>query len=112
MSEIDYSPRERTGLIAFGLIGFFGLNTLFGYAVITRPQAMWDALENPVSLVFIIEAFMLLGLFAYLFGKWGVSCMGWIAFDLLSLLGSMAFAIPVALLWKCKHALPESREHL
>lgn len=110
--NIEYTPRERIGLIIFGIVGFFGLNALFGYALLTRPQAMWEAFENPVSLVFIFEAFMLLGLFAYLFGKWGVSRVGWKAFVLLSLLGSMAFAVPVVLLWKRKGAVPSPGEHL
>ena len=109
MPEIEYTRRERIGLMAFGLVGFLGLNSLFIYAVVTRPQAMWEALENPVSLVFIIEAFMLLGLFAYLFGKWRVSGIGWKAFVVLSLLGSMAFAVPVALLCRGKPGVPRSR---
>jgi hypothetical protein len=97
---IEYTPRERAALITFGAVGFFGLNGLFAYAILLKPQAMWEAMENPVSLVFMIEAFMLLGLFAYLFGRWGVSRWGWKAFVAFSLLGSMAFAIPVVLLAK------------
>ncbi len=109
---IEYTPGERAALIAFGAVGFLGLNTLFAYALLTRPQAVWEALENPVSLVFILEAFMLLGLFAYLFGRWGVTRWSWKAFVALSLLGSMAFAIPVVLLWKRGRALPQSPERL
>jgi len=109
---IHYTPRERSALIGFSLVGLIGLNSLFIYAILTRPQAMLDALENPVSLVFIVEAFMLLGLFAYLLGKWGVSRLGWKWFVALSLLGSMAFAVPVVLLWKRRGAVPEPGEHL
>ncbi len=46
-----------------------------------------------------MEALVLVAALGYLFGRWGVSRLGWGWFVFLSLLGSLAFAIPVALLY-------------
>jgi hypothetical protein len=49
---------------------------------------------------FVVEALLLTGVLAYLLVKWQVTKLsrGW--FVLLSLVGSLAFAIPVAVLWR------------
>ena len=56
-------------------------------------------MSNPLALAFISEALVLVGVVAYLLSKWGVSRMSWQWFVILSLLGSIAFALPVVLLW-------------
>ena len=53
-----------------------------------------------VAQPFILEAMVLVGVIAYLLSKWGVSRMSWQWFVILALLGSIAFALPVVLLWK------------
>ncbi len=58
-----------------------------------------SALENPVSAAFIIEAFLLMGALSYLLTKWRVARLHWGWFIVLSLLGSMGFALPLVLLW-------------
>ncbi len=58
-----------------------------------------DSLCYRMAAVFMVEALVLVGVFAYLFERWEVSRLGWGWFVFLSLLGSMAFAIPVVLLF-------------
>ena len=96
---ITYSPAERAWLWALAVVGFVGVNGAFFYGVITRPNALHDALTNPVSAAFLVEAFLMLAALAYLLGKWGVAQRSWRWFLLLALVGSMAFALPVVLLW-------------
>lgn len=101
-SDFQYSPRERAVLIAAGAFGLVGLNTVFAWAVVFRPESIRAALENPIALAFMAEAFLLLGLFAWLLTKWRVNRLGAGWFVALALLGTMAFALPVVLLWRRK----------
>ena len=96
--EVEYSPRERFWLWALGIFGFVGVNGAFVYGILFDPTALQAAMTNPVAAAFIVEALILVGVFAYLFCKWGVSRIAWGWFVFLSLLGSMAFAIPIVLL--------------
>lgn len=57
--------------------------------------------------MFIAEAILLMGFWAYFLRKWGVARLGWGWFIVLSLLGSMAFAIPVVLLWPRRQKSPQ-----
>ncbi len=98
-SQIEYTRGEKVALIALGVVGLMGINAVFAWAFVFNQQAMWDAVANPVSAVFVAEAFLVMGFLAYFLRKWGVARLGWGWFIVLSLLGSMAFAIPVVLLW-------------
>jgi len=77
---------------------------LFDYEI----EILCEELDSKIYLdakavcAFILEAFLLMGAFAYLLSKWGVSQLHWGWFIGLSLLGSMAFALPVVLLWPKK----------
>lgn len=102
MPPVEYSRGERIALIALGAVGIIALNTVFVYALIWKPEWVTEAHTNPVSAVFIAEAILLMGFWAYLLRKWGVSRLGWGWFIVLSLVGSMAFALPVVLLWPRK----------
>ena len=64
-----------------------------------RPGAFAEAMANPIALAFMGEALVLVGVIAYLLTKWRVCRLSWRWFVFLSLLGSMAFALPVVLLW-------------
>ncbi len=97
--EVAYSRQERFWLWALGIFGFVGINGAFAYGLLFQPDLLQAALTNPVAAAFIVEALVLVGVFAYLFGKWGVSRLGWAWFVIRALLGSMAFAIPVVLLF-------------
>ena len=95
-----YSRSERFWLWALGSFGFVGVNGAFIYSMLYRPDALQAALTNPIAVAFMVEAVVLVGVFAYLFHKWGVSRLGWGWFVFLSYLGSMAFAIPIVLLFR------------
>ena len=102
MENINYSKHERFWLWFLALLGFLIINLAFIYGLLFLPEAMLMAVTNPISAAFILEAFLLMGAFAYLLSKWGVSQLHWGWFIGLSLLGSMAFALPVVLLWPKK----------
>lgn len=97
-SHVEYSKWERAALWAVGAFGFVAVNGAFLYGLLVEPDAVRVALTNPISAAFIAEAFVLMGVFAYLFGKWGVGRLSWRWFVALSLLGSMAFSVPAVLL--------------
>ncbi len=96
---ICYTRTERFWLAALGVFGFFVVNGAFAYGLLFQPDAMTAAWTNPLAAAFMAEAMVLVGVFAYLFERWRVSRLGWGWFVFLSLLGSMAVAIPVVLLF-------------
>jgi hypothetical protein len=96
---MNYTRKERLILWTLSAAGFLGLNTAFIYSLLFQPEAMVTAMQNPISLTFIIESFFLMGALAWLLTKWKVTRLHWGWFIALSLLGSMAFALPVVLLW-------------
>lgn len=100
MSNItEYSERERFWLWCFSVFGFSVVNAAFMYGLLFQSDAMANALTNPIALAFIVEALVLMGVLAYLLSKWRVARLHWGWFVGLSLLGSMAFALPIVLLW-------------
>ena len=84
-------------LAGFGLIA---ANGAFIYGLLFQPNAMRDAMANPIAAAFIVEALVLTWVLAYLLRRWGVSRLSAGGFVALSLIGSLAFALPVALLWR------------
>ena len=100
MSRIEYSPAERGWLTALAVFGFVAVNGAFFYGLLAMPGSLRAALTNPISLAFLVEALLILAALAYFLGKWGVSRLSWRWFLFLSLVGSMAFALPVVLLWR------------
>lgn len=96
--HIEYGRTERLSLWILALVGFVFVNGAFLYALL-RPDVLQAAMANPLALAFMAEALLLMGALAYLLTKWRVSRLGWGWFVVLSLLGSMAFALPVVLLW-------------
>lgn len=102
-----YGPRERFWLRVLAVVALVGVNGAFVYGAVIRPELLRAALANPVALAFMAEALILVGVLAYLFRKWGVSRIGWGWFVLLSFLGSLAFAVPVALLFPRSGSEPE-----
>jgi len=96
--DVEYGSRERFWLWTLAGFGLVVLNGVFVYGLF-EPEVLREALTNPLALVFIGEALLLVAVLAYLLTKWRVSRLSWPWFVLLSLLGSMAFALPVVLLW-------------
>ena len=105
--EIEYQRSERLVLWSLAVIGFVVVNGAFLYGIF-RPGALQEAMANPVALAFMIEAALLMGALAYLLTRWRVNRLSWVWFVLLSLLGSMAFALPIVLLWPRKAGGPHS----
>lgn len=99
MDSSHYSRKERVALWALAGLGLLGINGTYLYGLFFVPGAHAEALGNPIAVAFMIEAFLLLGLLAYLLAKWRVTRLnsGW--FVGLSLLGSIVFALPTVLLW-------------
>jgi cytochrome bd-type quinol oxidase subunit 2 len=95
----EFSPAERIGLIVLAIVSLVGINGVFLWSMTNRPDALQEAMANPVSAAFLVEALVLVLLLAWLFRKWGVSRLGWVWFVLLSFVGSLAFAIPFVLLF-------------
>lgn len=98
----EYGRGERWALALVALSGLVGMNGAFLYGM-TQPDLVAATLANPLALAFVVEAFVLMVVWAYLMAKWGVARLGWPWFVGLSLLGSMAFALPVVLLWPRGH---------
>ena len=106
---VEYTSTERLGLTLIAVVGFAGLNGVFVWAMLTDPEMAMTALRNPVAAAFIIEAFILVGVLAYLLGRWKVSNVHWGWFVLLSIVGGIAFSLPVVLLWSERRARSRSR---
>lgn len=90
----------RTELRILLVLAFFGAlipNGVFLYYFFSSPETTKIALTNPISLVFIIEAFILMFLFAWLLRKMNSKMPSGRIFVVMSLLGTMVFSIPVAL---------------
>jgi hypothetical protein len=105
--DIEYGSSERLLLWSLAVLGFVVVNGAFLYGLL-RPGVLQEALANPVALAFMVEAMVLMGAFAYLLSKWRVSRLSWVWFVLLSLVGSMAFALPIVLLWPRAKGEPRS----
>ena len=98
MNAINRLYPYRLLLYVVGAIGFFGLNGVFLFYALLRPELMVAALENPISLVFVLEAFLMTGFMAWVIGRLGLKKPGWLAFVILSMVGSLAFSVPSFLL--------------
>lgn len=98
MKGTEYGRAERWALVLVAVAGLVGMNGAFVYGLM-QPELVRATLDNPLALAFVVEALVLLPVLAYLLAKWEVARLSWRWFVGLSLLGSMAFALPVVLLW-------------
>lgn len=94
----NFDRHERLWLGILGVVGLVGLNGVFVYSLLYRRDDILSALRNPVALAFIVEAFVVMGLMAWLLGKWQRNRLGWGWFVVLTLIGGLAFGIPAVLL--------------
>lgn len=95
---MEYSRAERNWLWLLAAVGLVGINGVFFWTLYARPDALDAALRNPLAIAFMIEAMLLVVTLAWLFRKVGLTRLGWGWFVVLALVGSLAFAVPVALL--------------
>jgi len=100
MDGIKINKQLRILLWVVAIIGLFGINGVFIYSLIFSPELVKEAFGNLYAMVFIAEAFILLPLFCFLIGIAKLKSPNWIGFLVISLLGSMAFSIPISIiLW-------------
>ena len=59
---------------------------------------MTEALANPIALLFMVEALVIMAFGAWWFGRHGLKRPGWVAFVILTMVGSLAFSIPFCIL--------------
>jgi hypothetical protein len=71
-----YTRRERFGLMAVAIVSAVGLNGVFLYGLF-RPGVLLEAVGNPIAVAFILEAFVLVALLAYLLERWEMSRLRW-----------------------------------
>ncbi|WP_269537673.1 hypothetical protein [Cerasicoccus fimbriatus] len=98
--NLDSIRPLRPVFLIFAILGFCVINGPFLYIALAD-QATYDAgMSNGLAQVFMAEAFLLMFFFAFLIAKLGLKKPGWGFFICMSLLGSMAFSIPLQLyLW-------------
>lgn len=70
---------------------------MFLYYSLFASEILHAAFGNPIGLIFTLEALLLMMLFAWLIHHRGYHSPGWIAFIVMSLVGSMAFSVPAFL---------------
>ncbi len=85
-------------LWTLALGGLLGINAVFVYGAVWRPDLIVPALTNPIAAAFIVEALVLTA-----FGAWAVRVLGFarpgpVAFVVFSLVGSLAFSVPLLIL--------------
>jgi RsiW-degrading membrane proteinase PrsW (M82 family) len=100
MNQFNYSVIERKFLYGLAVSGLMGVNGAFLYATAVKPSYLVGALSNPVSLAFIVEALVLVGVLGYFLRRWNVTTMPLPLFVCLFLIGSLAFSVPIAMLYR------------
>ena len=88
---------ESAVLLIFAVFGLVVPNGIFLLVLFKRPELLLAALANPVALVFILEAFFLMFLVAWLLARAEAKKSVWMGFIALSLIGSMMFSVPLLL---------------
>lgn len=101
-TRILLPPWIRYALPGFAILAALGPNGLYLYTLFTDPAANQTAIQNPVALVFMMEAMMLLALFlgfVYYRTRSGLQVVAYLA---LTFLGSLAFSFPLFLFLQSK----------
>ena len=81
-------------LLAIALFGLVVPNGLFLYWAAVEFSSAGEVLANRLAVAFMIDAFMALGLLAYLFAVRPLGPVRWPWFVVLSLVGGLGFSIP------------------
>ena len=87
----------RPIFLILALLGFLCINCPFLYYALIERKVFEVGMSNGLALIFISEAFLLLAFFAFLIAKTEQKKPGWIFFVCMSILGSLAFSIPLQL---------------
>ncbi|NIN69522.1 MAG: hypothetical protein GTO63_33530 [Anaerolineae bacterium] len=94
---VQFGRSERIAFLVLGVFGLVGPNGVFLYYTFFRWPELLSTLRDPVALAFLSEAFLVMGILAYYFAKISPS-RRWMVFIALSLIGGLAFSVPVVLL--------------
>ncbi|MDB4438085.1 hypothetical protein N9195_00690 [bacterium] len=87
----------RPLLLVAAIFGFLFINCPFLYYALIATDIYSEGMKNGMALVFMGEAFLLLAFLAFIIAKMGWERPGWVFFVCMSLLGSLAFSIPLQL---------------
>src|SRR5690349_7279832 len=84
-------------LIGIALFGLLIPNGLFIYWLFYEFGSVQEVLSNHLALGFMIDAFLAVGLLAYLFAHRPPGPVKWTWFVVLSIVGGLGFSIPMYL---------------
>ena len=89
---------QRILLTLVALFNLLGLNGVFVYYALFHWPFFFATMQNPIALVCILEAFLVMGLLAVFIARRPLGPWGWKTFVVLSLLGGIGFGIPAIVL--------------
>jgi len=92
-----FSRNQEGILVALAVFGLIVPNGIFIHSLMTAPETLQAALGNRTASLFISEAFALMFFFAWLIHTLRLTSPGWVAFLVMSIVGSMLFSIPAFL---------------
>ena len=92
------SSQQRLLLGLVAIFGLLGPNSVFIYFALFRWNDLMAALQNQVTLAFVVEAFVVMALLAVFFAQRPIGRWGWKVFVVLSLVGGLGFSIPAFVL--------------
>ncbi|WOO41638.1 hypothetical protein [Rubellicoccus peritrichatus] len=95
--NLEKLEQIRPLLLVAAIFGFLAINCPFLYFAFIEKEAYAEAMSNGIALVFMGEAFLLMIFFAFVIAKSGTKKPGWIFFIVMSILGSLAFSVPLQL---------------
>ena len=87
--------KQRWVLLAVALFGLVVPNGMFFYASFHNPNSCGGVTHNLLASSFMLDAFVAMGLLAYFFAVRPIGPVKWYWFILLSLLGGLAFSLPL-----------------
>ena len=81
-------------LIALSLFGLVVPNGFFIYWLFFEFTSLAAIIHNTLAVAFMMDAFIAVGLLAYLFARYPVGPIRWTWFVILSFVGGLGFSIP------------------
>jgi hypothetical protein len=108
--NIEKLREIRPILLVSAILGFLFINCPFLYFALIEREVYAAGMKNGLALVFIGEAFLLLAFLAFIIAKLGLKKPGWGFFILMSILGSLAFSIPLQLYLMTKPTKREEKQ--
>lgn len=97
MNRPALTSTESRILLGLAVFGLLVPNGIFIWHVFFGMDRILEALSNPVSLVFILEAFALMFLGAWWIARTGGKKPGPAGFVAWSLIGGLVFSVPLAI---------------